>query len=176
MKMTKKELFESTKLVYLEQERESKIKKVLIATSIISIVTLMSVFLPSCQSVEPPEGDCIIEDNTQELLNERWNERYASITEEYDNSVDMEVGALREKLNPHGISVMRVNPNNAEHQRRYRRHLLGSENPSMEITDYQVHEAHSIHGSYGTDCTWCRKEILDGIANRLNTFSQTQGS
>ena len=160
MKMTKKELLEATMLVHLEQERESKIKKVLIATSIISIVTLMSVFLPSCQSVEPPEGDCILEDNAQELINERWNEKYASVTEKYDNSVDMEVGALREKLNP----------------RRYRRHLLGSENPSMEITDYQVHEAHSIHGSYGTDCTWCHEEILEGIANRLNTFSQTLGS
>lgn len=163
MKMTKKELFESTKNVYLEQERQSKIKNVLIATSIVCIVTLLSVVFPSCQSVEPTTG-------------ERWNEKYESVTLKYDNSVDMEVGALREKLNPHGISVLRVDPNNAEHQRRYRRHLLGSENPSMEMTEYQVHEAHSVYGSYGTDCTWCHEEILDGITNRLNTFSQIQGS
>jgi hypothetical protein len=36
---------------------------------------------------------------------------------------DDELLRLRTELNPHGISVYRVDPNNTEHQRRYRRHL-----------------------------------------------------
>ena len=106
----------------------------------------------------------------------KWNNYYENLDTSIDTSVDMEVMELREQLEPHGMSVIRVNPNNPEHQRRYRRHLLGSENPSMEITDYQRHETHSIHGSYGNECTWCRKEILNSMANKLNVYSNNQGS
>ena len=134
------------------------------------LVTLM---LMGCATKTVQENK---ETTPLENLIAEWNTLYESIDVTLDTSVDTEVWEIREQLEPHGMSVLRVNPNNLEHQRRYRRHLLGRENPSMEITDYQRHEKHSVHGSYGTECAWCHEEILDSIANRLNTFSQTQGS
>ena len=41
----------------------------------------------------------------------------------YNPNRDYEVDYLNGLLNEHGISVFRINPNNPEHQRRYRRHL-----------------------------------------------------
>ena len=103
----------------------------------------------------------------------KWNNYYENIDTSVDTTVDVEVMRLREQLEPHGMSVIRVNPDNPEHQRRYRRHLLGNTNPSMEITDYQRHEKHATQGSYGTNCTWCRKEILNSMANKLSVYANS---
>mgnify|MGYP003122337565 CR=1 FL=1 len=46
--------------------------------------------------------------------------------------VDMEVYMLQQKLNKHGIDVFRVNPNDAEHQRRYKRQLIRIDIPEKE--------------------------------------------
>jgi len=134
------------------------------------LVTLM---LMGCATKTVQENK---ETTPLENLIAEWNTLYNTIDVTLNPSVDMEVWGIREQLEPHGMSVMRVNPDNPEHQRRYRRHLLGSTNPSMEITEYQIHEKHSTHGSYGSECVWCRKEILNSMNNRLTTFSQTQGS
>ena len=51
---------------------------------------------------------------------------------------DYEVNYLNKRLNMHGVTVLRVNPSNPEHQRRYRRHLIGNLNPRMEMTPWQI--------------------------------------
>jgi len=84
---------------------------------------LAFLMLVSCQTEQPTTEIYESVERKGELMAE-WNDIYETMDTEYDFSVDMEVGALREKLEPHGITVMRVNPNNVEHQRRYRRHLL----------------------------------------------------
>jgi len=80
----------------------------------------------------------------------------------------MEVWGLREKLNPYGISVFRVDPNNAEHQRRYKRHLLGNLNPRMEMTEWQIHKVHTMptNGTlFNRDCPYCETELLETLLN-----------
>lgn len=55
----------------------------------------------------------------------KWNNYYENIDTSVDTTVDVEVMRLREQLEPHGISVFRVDPNNPYHQRRYQRRLAG---------------------------------------------------
>ena len=110
------------------------------------LVTLM---LMGCATKTVQENK---ETTPLENLIAEWNTLYNTIDVTFDTSVDTEVWEIREQLEPHGMSVLRVNPNNLEHQRRYRRHLLGITNPNMERTKYQIN-----------------------MANKLSTLSQIQG-
>ena len=110
------------------------------------LVTLM---LMGCATKTVQENK---ETTPLENLIAEWNTLYNTIDVTFDTSVDTEVWEIREQLEPHGMSVLRVNPNNLEHQRRYRRHLLGITNSNMERTKYQIN-----------------------MANKLSTLSQIQG-
>ena len=110
------------------------------------LVTLM---LMGCATKTVQENK---ETTPLENLIAEWNTLYNTIDVTFDTSVDTEVWEIREQLEPHGMSVLRVNPNNRERQRRYRRHLLGITNPNMERTKYQIN-----------------------MANKLSTLSQIQG-
>ena len=98
MKMTKRELLEALKNIQSEKQRKDR-KTIMYIVAIIALTSMLVMMFSSCQ----------IETKSTET-----------------EKVDMEVGALREKLNPCGISVFRIDPNNPEHQRRYQRHLVGN--------------------------------------------------
>jgi len=133
---------------------KNKITFLAIASVVLTISCVMSCVTPTPKTKTP-----------NALLLE-WNEIYETLDTTIDESVDMEVWGLREKLEPHGITVFRVDPNNVEHQRRYQRHLLGNLNPRMEMTDWQIHKAHSypVNGTmYDESCPHCRKEMVEYI-------------
>ena len=104
-----------------------------------------------------------------------WNDIYDNVDTTIDESVDMEVWGLREKLNPHGISVFRVDPYNPQHRKRYERHLMyyPKKDPlkdiryqqyhTAEMTDWQIHKAHTmpVMGTlYDEECPYCTEQIL----------------
>ena len=68
-------------------------------------------------------------------LHQEWDELYEGIYSPhppryygYNPEKDYEVEYLNGVFNEHGISVFRIDPNNPEHQRRYRRHLEEPDN------------------------------------------------
>jgi len=104
-----------------------------------------------------------------------WNEIYDTLDTTIDESVDMEVWGLREKLNPHGITVFRVDPYNPQHRKRYERHLMAypKKDPSKKImyqqyrlTDWQTHKAHVMPSNgtlYDDDCPYCSDKTLERL-------------
>jgi hypothetical protein len=97
-----------------DRVRKRKLQALAVATVYLPIITLGAwcFSLIGCNTTETDPQT-------------KWNKYYENIDTSIDTSVDVEVMELREKLEPHGISVIRVNPNNPEHQRRYQRHLIG---------------------------------------------------
>ena len=109
MKTTVKQSAETRFRIRNRNRRRAFLANVLI------ILLLVTLFLMSC-TVSFAKGE------EKEVINE---------TEEIP-VVDMEVYMLQQKLNKHGIDVFRVNPNDAEHQRRYKRQLIRIDIPEKE--------------------------------------------
>ena len=112
MKTTVKQSAETRFRIRNRNRRRAFLANVLI---FIPILLLATMFLMSC-TVSFAKGE------EKEVINE---------TEEIP-VVDMEVYMLQQKLNKHGIDVFRVNPNDAEHQRRYKRQLIRIDIPEKE--------------------------------------------
>ncbi len=148
---------------------QKKQKYTYIASSLVfGLPMLLILLMFGCQTetLSPRQDSPTIHQEHYKLLAE-WNDIYDNVDTTIDESVDMEVWGLREKLKPYGITVFRIDPNNAEHQRRYKRHLSGNLNPRMEMTDWQIHKVHSFPANgtmYDDDCPYCKKQVLNIIS------------
>jgi hypothetical protein len=129
------------KVLYDRLKREQRLR---ITTNIMLLVPVFGIiiWLASCQFpaiTQPPEmlpadGTMYFERGNSIELQQEWDEIYDGVyaphPPRYYGYVpeDDEIFRLRGLLHPHGISVFRINPNDPEHQRRYRRHLEEPDN------------------------------------------------
>ena len=75
---------------------------------------------------------------SSDSLHQAWDEIYKDVSvprHRYNPKRDYEVEHLNTALYEYGITAFRINPNNPEHQRRYKRHLSGNLNPVINIEE-----------------------------------------
>ena len=122
------------------EERKKMAANVLLLLPVIGILF----WLAGCSSQQPET----VMEKLPNKLQQEWDKVYSDYemphpprSYGYDASRDYEVDYLNGLLNEHGITVFRINPDNPEHQRRYRRHLeepdnfytLGRDEVEMDI-------------------------------------------
>ena len=116
------------KMYYKKIKREERMKMLVNILLFIPFIALIF-WVAGCTTPQPDaqaKWDAIYEDM----------EPYVHETRHYGYvPADDEVLSLRSELNEHGISVFRVDPNNPEHQRRYKRHLSGNLNPTYAMEE-----------------------------------------
>ena len=126
-KITKRE----ARAYYGKIRREER-KKVLANFLLLLPVAGIIFWLASCSNQTKTVTE---QPASRDLLHQEWDEIYEGVSAPhppryygYNKTMDYEVEYLNGLLNEHGITVFRIEPNNPEHQRRYRRHLEQPDN------------------------------------------------
>ena len=131
-------------MYYNKLKREQRLKMLANLVLLLPVVILLF-WVAGC--VKPSQQTEVELANPKEIsrmltkseidLHKEWDEIYANVEPYVHPPRDYgytpandEMFRLRSELNPYGISVFRVDPNNPEHQRRYKRHLSGNLNPT----------------------------------------------
>ena len=116
------------RMYYNKIKREERMK-VVVNIMLFTPFLLLLFWLAGCTTSQPDaqtKWDAIYEDVKPHVHEPR---HYGYVP------ADDEVLDLRSELNEYGISVFRVDPNNPEHQRRYKRHLSGNLNPTYAMEE-----------------------------------------